>query len=169
MSDTAQPANLSLAHPNTFKFTLTRTPNLVYSLQRIDLPGMSISGTQVYPGPLAHTDFTVPGEKITYDPLTIGCLLDEDFVGWLEIVGWMRELINAPGAKPKRVPLKNMSDATILLNNNKFRSNMAAKIYNLYPTNIGPVSFDYSIGPDAPLVYDVTFNYSHYEVVSLKE
>lgn len=168
MSDTAQPSNLSLAQPNTFKFTLTRLPNFVYGLQRVDLPGLTISGNQVYTGPFAHTDYTVPGEKITYDPLTVGCLLDEDFVGWQEVVSWMKELIVAPGAKPKRVPIKNMSDATILLNNNKFRSNMAAKFYNLYPTNIGPVSFDYSVGPDSPLVYDVTFNYSHYEMVPLK-
>jgi hypothetical protein len=136
---------------------------VVYNVQRTDLPGLSISGTQMYAGPMAEVDFTVPGEKATFDPLNLGIILDEDMRGWEEIFNWMMEAIKAPGkGGPKTQPIKLLTDATLLLNNNKFRSNIAVRFHNLYPTNLGVVSFDYSLAPDTALTFDVTFNYSHF-------
>ena len=159
-----QPDNLSLAQPNTFKFALTTIPNVVYNLQRVDLPGINISGTTVPTGPWTHADFSVPGEKLTYDPLTMGVLMDEDFIGWKEVHDWMRRCTVAPGATPKTHPIKELADGTLLVNNNYFKSNIQFTFYNMYPTYLGTIPFDYSIGPDSPITYDITLNYSHYDI-----
>lgn len=168
MTDTTlinQPENLSILAPNTYSLVFARQPSFTYNLQRADLPSVTLGVASTATGPFTQEDFTTPGEKLTYDPLVIGLIVDEDLVAYQNLIDWQRECIVANGfGLALGQPLKKMSDATLILRTNKFNSNVKFIFKDVFPINLGVLSFDYSRGPDSPLVLDVTLNFRRFDM-----
>ena len=163
-----RPNNLDLQAPNTFQLVFAKLPEIIYRVQRVDMPGVSLGTVPVYTGPNTQHDFTVPGEKLTYDPINMGILLDEDFDSYIEVLNWMRECTTSKGVgRATGEPLKAMSDATLIMQTNKFNPNKRLVLYDIFPIQLGAISLDYTIDPSSPLVYDVTFNFRTYEFVNI--
>ena len=84
----AKTTNPNFLSPLSFKFILSRTPNLNFDVQTVRLPGMSLSSTDT-----ATPFVTIPNSgKITYSPLTITFRVNEDMSDYLEINNWMEGL-----------------------------------------------------------------------------
>lgn len=161
--DNHQPDNVSLLAPNAYKLVFTKIPNLVYNAQRVDLPGLTLGTAQVFTGPFTFEDVTVPGEKITYDPLSVGIIMDEDMKSWEEIYNWMFECAASKG-KGLTIGerLKAMGDCSVIVQTNKFNPSMKYNFYDIFPVTLGVVPFDYTSDPSTPIIYDVTFNFRRY-------
>ena len=167
MAKTKASTNKNFMQSQNYTFAIDRITTVVYNLQGLDFPGITLNQAPVYAGPTAETDPQYPGEKITYDPITVRALLDENMVGYFEIVDWMRAAAKSPGLPRLLQPgqrIKEFSDATLIITTNKFNLNIKTKFVNMWPTNIGPINFDYTIGPDVVPIYDVTFIYHYYTV-----
>lgn len=162
------PNSIDLQAPNTFQMAFKRIPQTVYNIQRVDFPGISMGTVQAFTGPITEHDFTLPGEKLQYDPLSLGILLDENFNCYTELLDWMRACIVAPGVgRTVGQPLKEMTDATLVLQTNKFKPNKRVIFYDIYPTLLSAFSLDYQVDPNSPITFDCTFNYRAYKFESI--
>lgn len=122
-------------------------------------------GTVLVPtGPITNHDFFVPGEKLTFDPLNMGILLDENLDSYVELLNWMKECTTSPGIGRKVGELKAMTDATLILQTNKFNSNKRVIFEHIFPTQISGFSFDYQTDPMTPITVDCTFQYRFYRI-----
>jgi hypothetical protein len=90
MTQFCAPDNMSLLNPNEFRFFIHRAPTLMFFVQKVDLPSMSMEDTVPTENPF--TTVHVPGDHITFDPLPVTFLVDEDLKGYTEVYEWMRAL-----------------------------------------------------------------------------
>ena len=70
---TRQPAKLDYASPIQFRFKCTKLPEVEFTCQTANIPGISL-GSATQPTPLI--DVPLPGDKINYQSLDISFLVD---------------------------------------------------------------------------------------------
>lgn len=137
----AKSTNPNFLSPLSFKFVLARAPNLVFNIQSVRLPGMSLSSTET-----ATPFVSIPNSgKIVYSPLTITFRVNEDMSDYLEINNWL-EGLGSPTNFTQYKQLKNSnaglySDATLVINNSRKKGNMSATFYDLFPIDISDLQF----------------------------
>ena len=189
---TRQPAKMDYASPVQFRFKCTKLPQVEFFCQSANIPGISLgSGTQ----PTSLVDVPIPGDKITYQDLSITFIVDENLNNYKEIHDWLlglgfpnkhqqfKDLQTAgqdrfpgstagptvPGIKEVK-PLSEggiYSDATLTVLNSKNIANTEIRFQNLYPTSLGSLSYDVKASDVDYLQALVSFNYMYYEIVQI--
>lgn len=160
------PNNKSFLSNNKYQLVVARLPNVQFFTQSITLPNISLSNVRVQN---PYTSLPVPGNQITYDPLTVNYAVDEDMQAWFEIYDWMTNLGN-PESLDKlgsltKTPGKNnsvTSDATLLVKTNANNINIKFHFFDLFPTDLSGVTFTSTEGHDF-LYSSITFAYSHFK------
>ena len=79
--------NRNFLSPVGFKFTLNRAPKVAFFGNSTNIPGMTL-GIAVQPTYLKDID--IPGDKITFNDLTLRFLVDENLENYVEIQNWIR-------------------------------------------------------------------------------
>lgn len=163
---TFEPTNKSFLSDNKFQFVIDRLPNLTFFIQTINLPGITLLSTTVN-NPFVATP--IAGNQLIFGQLTAGIIVDENLEGWSEIYNWIVQLGN-PQTLDKignltKLPGKNnsiTSDASLLIKTNSNNPNILIKFIDLFPVEIGEISFT-SIGNSQEFTTSsVTFGYSYY-------
>ena len=107
-----QPTKLDYASPTQFKFSILKLPKVEYFCTSVNIPGISLGGNPSQATPLK--DVPLPGDKLTYEPLSMTFLVDENLENFQEIHGWLvglgfprdhrefRNLLNQEDKKEKR-------------------------------------------------------------------
>lgn len=85
----ANPTTQDLLLPNRFRLDLKRAPNVNYWIQKVSIPGFSISSPD-QPNPFVKIPKS--GEHIEYEQLGITFLIQNDFANYLELYAWLRSL-----------------------------------------------------------------------------
>ena len=82
-----QPTKLDYASPTQFKFSIQKLPKVEYFCTSVNVPGIELSsgGTQ---GTMLK-DIPLPGNKLTYEPLQMRFIVDENLENFQEIHGWL--------------------------------------------------------------------------------
>jgi hypothetical protein len=161
------PDNKSFLSNNKFDFTLERIPNFTFLVQSASLPNMSLSASN-FQTPLVNIQ--IPGTMLTFAPLTISFIVDENMESWYEIYNWMFQLGNpeelnkignltgVPGA------LNNIvSDANLIIKTNSNNPNWRVRFHDLFPTDIGEINFS-TIDTQEFITSSATFAYTYYEL-----
>ena len=161
------PDNKSFLSNNKFDFTLERIPNFTFLVQSASLPSMSLSASN-FQTPLVNIQ--IPGTMLTFAPLTISFIVDENMESWYEIYNWMFQLGNpeelnkignltgVPGA------LNNIvSDANLIIKTNSNNPNWRVRFHDLFPTDIGEINFS-TIDTQEFITSSATFAYTYYEL-----
>jgi hypothetical protein len=189
---TRQPAKLDYASPIQFRFKCTKLPEVEFTCQTANIPGISL-GSGVQPTPLV--DIPIPGEKISYQSLDINFLVDENLNNYKEIHDWLIGIgfpqnytqfqnlqtdgsdrfpgstrSTAPTGKSIPQPLKEgaiYSDATLTVLNSKNIAKTEIRFQNLYPTSLGSLSYDVKLTDVDYLQASVSFAYMYYEIVQV--
>ena len=189
---TRQPAKLDYASPIQFRFKCTKLPEVEFTCQTANIPGISL-GSGVQPTPLV--DIPIPGEKISYQSLDINFLVDENLNNYKEIHDWIIALgfpqnhtqfadLQAAGADrypgstsgaivPETniaVPLSEggtYSDATLTVLNSKNIAVTEIRFDNIFPTSLGALSYDVQASDVNYLQASVDFSYMYYDIVQL--
>jgi hypothetical protein len=112
------------------------------------------------------------GEKLTYDPLTISAIMDEDLRVWEETYNWLKSLTRPHSFSeyPRKGPDKRTLieplyfDGFLTLNTNANNPNLRFKFRNCHPTAIGMVNFDTKVNADVIPTCDLTFRYDTFEI-----
>lgn len=167
------PAGLNPLSPNGFNFSISKVPNVSFFCQEANLPGITLGE------PTFSTPFSIqplPGDTLTYDPLVIQFLIDEQMLNYNVVYNWIIAL-GFPESYAQYKSLlagdtvvyselaKNCSDATLQIldsNNNAIRS---VTFYDVVPTSLGALTFTSTNDGVNYLVGTATFKFGHYNFV----
>tara|TARA_X000000950_G_C13704984_1_gene573731 strand:+ start:63 stop:686 length:624 start_codon:yes stop_codon:yes gene_type:complete len=188
-----QPTNLDYASPTQFKFNILKLPKVEFFCTAVNIPGITL-GTASMATPLK--DIPLPGDKLSYDPLNMTFLVDENLENWQEIHGWIRGLgfsdsyadyrgVLASGAdrfpgsdvpsletigKTKYGTAKDggtFSDATLTVLSSKNNSIVEVRFSDLYPISITGLNYDQQPTDVDYLTASVVFGYKIYNFASV--
>ena len=185
-----QPTKLDYASPTQFKFSIIKLPKVEYFCTAVNIPGITLGGTMSQPSPLK--DIPIPGEKLTYEPLSMTFLVDENLENFQEIHGWLvglgfprdhsefRDLVSSGN---DRFPAKNQSvsneigkvkygaantggtysDATLTVLSSKNNSQLEVRFRNMFPTGLTGLSYNQQAADVDYLTATVSFEYEIYD------
>ena len=165
------PTNINPLSPNGFMFTIAKLPELSFFCQEINLPGISLGEPAMF-NPFAQVP--IPGETLTYDSLNVKFLIDENMDNYVSIYNWIVALgfpnnydqyvnfVSANQIGSLSELAKNYSGATLQILNNTNTTSKTIEFVDLFPTNIGSISFMSTNQDVQYLVGDATFRFSYY-------
>jgi hypothetical protein len=172
MGISTNPTNQNLAQPSKFLLSFDRLPNLTFFCTGVNLPGISM-GEAVQQTPFI--DAPIPGDKIVYDTLEISFLIDEQLTSWMGIHDWMIGL-GFPESfdQYKNLPLQQRiqmkhekpqySDAIITIYSNKNNPVLQVRFIDLFPINLGSMSFNTADSAEAVMTSTASFKYTNYHI-----
>ena len=177
---TREPAKLDYASPVQFRFKCSKLPTVEFFCQTANIPGIGL-GVADIETPLKN--IPLPGDKVTYQDLSISFLVDENLENYKELHDWIIGL-GAPqkhsqfsdfralstdrfsGSKP--LPEGGMyADATLTVLNSKNIAVTEIRFQNIFPTSLGSLSYDVQASDVDYLSTEVDFSYMYYEIVQL--
>ena len=165
------PAGLNPLSPNGFNFSITKVPNVTFFCQQASLPGITLGD------PSFSTPFStqpLPGDTLSYEPLTVQFVIDEDMLNYNIIYNWIVSL-GFPESYQQYITLlagdtvqydelaKNYSDGVLQIldsNNNPVRS---VTFYDLFPTALETLTFASTNVDVSYLIGSATFKFGHYK------
>ena len=157
--------NKSFLSNNKYEFVIERLPNVVFFVQSINLPTITLATT---PTQTPFVQINTPGGILTFEQLTVNYIVDEDMASWREIYNWITALGN-PTSKNKLGNLalapgrsnNIVSDASLLVKTNSNNPNLTFSFKNLFPIELGGIQFS-SIENQEFLTSSITFLYDYY-------
>ena len=188
-----QPTSLDYASPTQFKFQITKLPKVEYFCTSVNLPALALSEVRQ---PTPFVDVPLPGTTLTYSPLNMTFLVDENLENFQEIHGWLRglgfpesytEYADGLAAGSDRAPSSGgavssepgkvkfgapsqaafFSDATLIILTSKNNPIKEIRFRDVYPTNIGELQYDQQAADVQYLTATVSFNYNRYDFANV--
>ena len=189
-----QPTAQDYASPTQFKFSILKIPKVEFFCTAVNIPGISLGGSPVQATPLK--DISLPGDKLTYEPLSMTFMIDENLENFQEIHGWLvglgfprdySEFRNLVASGDDRFPAKNQSistevgkvkygtpnvggiysDATLTILTSKNNPQLEVRFRDVYPTSLTGLSYDQQATDVQYLTATVTFGYSIYDFATV--
>ena len=158
------PDNENFLQPTSFRFVLSRTPEVVYFCQNVSVPTISVNATDIL-NQFPTTAIADP--KMQFEPLSLTFMINEDLGNWKEIFDWMKSFsINSEKYNPdiQTDPRNYQTDGTLVILNSNSRPQASVTFKNMFPTSLGEIDMSASdVGVD-PVSATVTFRYDTYDV-----
>jgi len=157
----SQPDNINLLSPVGFRFNIEYLPKTNWFLTSANLPGITL-GEVVQPTPLMPTQ--VPGNDLTWEPLNITFLVDENLNNWRELYDWLigigfpNEYSEYKNQKANQI----YSDATLTILNSNMNANYIIQFKDLFPTSLSEVAFDSASADIEGIKATASFRYLTY-------
>lgn len=176
--------NLFPASPTNHVIQFGRMPMTTFLVQEVNLPAVSGTIARVAtPGAITRH----VSDKLTYDPLTVTFMLDEEFRAWRELYAW---LLGMSGGYDRSVLVADFIQQHFEYTDidPKYRHANASRttagltiinpakipmlrfiFHNLYITSLGDVRFDTKATDTiTPLTCSATFEYDYYSQVQIR-
>lgn len=189
-----QPTKTDYASPTQFKFNILKLPKVEYFCTQVNLPGITLGGSLEQKTPLK--DIPLPGDKLSYDPLSMTFLVDENLENFQEIHGWLvglgfprdySEFRNLLSSGNDRFPTKTSSvsteigkvkygspnvggtysDATLTILTSKNNPQLEVRFRDVYPTALTGLTYSQQAADVDYLTATVSFNYSIYDFANV--
>lgn len=172
------PASQSYAQPTKFQLVFDRIANTVFYCTSVNIPGLDL-GTTLQATPFI--DLNVPGDKITFEPLSVTFLVDSKYYAWTDIHQW----ITGVGFPERFEQYKNLladsrrprmannattgirppySDASLIVYSSKNNPILRFSFKDCYPVSLGAVNLSYQLDPTKPITVTSTFNFSYFTI-----
>ena len=185
-----QPTKLDYASPTQFKFSILKLPKVEYFCTSVNVPGISL-GDAVQATSLKN--IPIPGDKLTYEPLQMTFLVDENLENFQEIHGWLvglgfprdhTEFRNLLSSGNDRFPTRNatnvsteagktkfaaadtgptLSDATLTVLSSKNNAQVEVRFRDVYPTGLTGLAYNQQAADVDYLTATVSFSYLIYD------
>ena len=174
-----QPTNLNYLSPVNFKFQINKLPKTKYFCTGVTVPAISLSeNTQ---GTTLGIPVYLPGDKLTFDPLAIKFIVDEDMTNYQEIYNWMIQLapgydtddyrdlvgssITTSGFDSRDGDYSKMySDASLIVNTSSNNANIEFTFEDCFPTSLSAVDFSAIAADDDHITADLTLRYTLFKI-----
>jgi hypothetical protein len=162
------PTDPNFLASNYYFFSVTRIPNLTYSVQSANLPSIGM-GVINQPSNLGLPP-KIPATNYSFGELEVSFLVNAQMTNWLEIYNWMKGIgnlkddttnLNYDPASTSGV----FSDGTLLVTNSAYKPILQASFKYLFPKSLGDISFNTQTTTNEPVKCSVTFAYSYYEIL----
>ena len=191
---TRQPTKLDYASPTQFKFSILKLPKVEYFCTSVNIPGIELSSGGVQATTLK--DIPIPGNKLTYEPLQMRFIVDENLENFQEIHGWLvglgyprdhNEFQNLLTAGTDRFPSRTTSkssepgkakfsaidiggtysDATLTVLSSKNNAEVEIRFRDVYPTGLTGLQYDQQAADVDYLTATVSFQYLVYDFANV--
>lgn len=169
------PENTNLLQPTKYILSFERLGSIQYFCQTVNVPGVNLGQA-----PLSYMmgDVFSPGNKITYNPLAIRFLIDEELDTWNSLYKWFLSIASMDGFDERnrlsnlqngigKKSLKNYSDATLTVLSALNNPIVRIKFTNVFPITLNDIGFDTTQSADNIITADATFMYDYYEIEKL--
>jgi hypothetical protein len=186
-----QPTKLDYSSPTQFRFLINQLPKVQYFTVSANVPGITL-GDATYATPLK--DIPLPGEKLTYEDLTITFIVDENLENYIEMHTWLTG-IGFPKDRSQfrdfRSTTSNMStstkgtskdigdvkattpemamtsDAVMTILTNKNNPVVECRFRDVFPTSLSGLTYSQNNTDVDYLTAEVNFKYTIYEIHTL--
>jgi hypothetical protein len=150
---------------SNFSANISRLPDFKYRIQKVVLPDIAISSTQL-PTPFKQVD--IPGDTINYGSLSIDFVLSESLDTYVEIVNWMKGLTAGDGFERfQKISLSSeglISDITINLYSNNNLPQYEYLCHDCFPISLSTPTLDASSTDDDTNIISVVFALSSFDI-----
>jgi hypothetical protein len=167
---TSIPENINPLSPNGFLFSIQKLPKLSYFAQQVSIPSINLPNIQ------ANTPFStiqIAGGLLTYEPLSIDFLVDENMANYLSISDWIvamgfpenyQQYISWQNKDSLGLSelAKNYSDATLQILDSSNSVIQTVTFVDIIPTSLGNMSFLTTSTDVNYITCNVTFDYSYF-------
>ena len=190
---TRQPTKLDYASPTQFKFSILKLPKVEYFCTSVNVPGISLGdATQA----TSLKNIPLPGDKLTYEPLQMTFLVDENLENFQEIHCWLvglgfqrdhNEFQNLLTAGTDRFPSQStsqstepgkvkfgaadtggtFSDATLPVLSSKNNAQVEVRFRDVFPTGLTALQYNQQAADVDYLTATVSFQYLVYDFASV--
>lgn len=100
------------AKPISFQLIFDKIPEVVYKLQTINLPTVSVNPTRGFG--TGHSELFIPGDTVVFEDSIFDFIVDEDFTNYEKMFEWFKEITTNKSLTDR------VSNATLtILDNNK--------------------------------------------------
>lgn len=134
--------------------------------QSVIIPAVRITPSDVPGSTQGIHRAQLPGSSISFDPLIVNILVDENLQGWLGIYKWMLSLNNYvthdskawhPRGTPKAVTVH-------ILDNSKTKIVMSIHYYDAWPSDLGELEYNLTEDGDPKISCMVTLPFKSFAV-----
>ena len=189
-----QPTAQDYASPTQFRFSIIKLPKVEYFCTAVNLPGISLGGNMTQA--TTFKDLPIPGDKLSFEPLQMTFLVDENLENFQEIHGWLvglgfprdhAEFRSLLSSGNDRFPTKNasistepgkqkygaantgasFSDATLTVLTSKNNAQLEVRFRNLFPTSLTGLDYNQQSTDVNYLTATVTFSYDIYDFATV--
>jgi len=157
-------SNVNFLSPLGFRFLLNRVPNVEYFCQAASLPSISMNEV-VQQNPFVS--IPRPGDKITYEPLSLRFRIDEDMTNYLEIYNWIVGLGYPDSFNQYKNLSSIVSDGSIIILTSNNNPSIRIAFNDLFPLSLSPLAFDVSGSDVEYLEAEVSFRYTKFSIEKL--
>lgn len=173
-----QITNRNFLLPTGFKFSLGKYPKVDFFSNTASIPSINL-GVAIQPTYLK--DIPIPGDKLTYDDLTLEFLVDEELENYITIHQWLtgygypetveqyKELLDQDELSPGRQYSESgQSDGSLLVYNSNFNPVLNVKFTGLFPVSLSTIPFDSKEQTSTYVTANVTFKYTYYIIQKIE-
>ena len=163
------PQNTNLLQPTKFLLTFDRIDSVQYFCQSVSIPSISLGEvTRATP----FLDMFSPGTKLTYSPLDVDFIVDEDLVTWKNLYQWFTSIADPNGFEGRDgsreiQTLKHFSDATLTVLSALNNPVLRIQFRNCFPLTMGDINFDTKLSADSIVTVRATFRYESYTYLTI--
>ena len=172
--------NKSLLSKNNFRLLIDKVPNTEFYVKSVNIPGLQFTETVLAAG--IGLDAFFPGDKITFEALSVSFLVDEDLQNFKEIFDWMDSIV--PVSDPSDFAnyvnsaktstgelsaidndMNQYSDITLVTNTNKNIPNKFFRFHDAFPISLSGIELE-SGADGETVVATVEFRFTYYDIES---
>lgn len=159
--------NFSLLSGSHFEFTILGYPDLNFTVQTCNLPAVNSNPKEIM---TAVGPTHLAGDKLMYETLEIGFIVDETLNNWRSIYNWLRALATTNIIDAQHYnqyvnydkDLYSVGNLSILTNS--LHLNVNLKFHNLFPISLTGLDFSTKDVTDRKLFATATFAYDYYDI-----
>lgn len=168
------PINLNPLGANGYKFSIDKIPGMQYFCQEIALPSITL-GEATQATPLSM--IALPGDQVTYDPLTVDFLIDSKMANYTAIHDWITGLgfpidhtqysnFTALNSQPSLTDsAKAYSDGTLQILDGFNSPVRTIQFVDMVPQSLEALTFTSTSQDVVYLVGRATFRYTYYKFI----
>ena len=170
--------NKSLLNKNNFRLLIDKVPTVEYYVQSVNIPGLQF--TEVNQPFGIGVDAFFPGDKVTFDALSVTFLVDEDLENFKEMYDWMQSIVPVSSSsdfqsyvdsqKTTTGELSNInndlnqySQITLITNTNKNIPNKYFRFYDCFPISLGGLEL-LSGSESETVTCTAEFRFTYYDI-----
>ena len=150
---------IGYARPTGFRLSIDRLkyPNAEFNVQLAGIPDISAEGA---PMALPKRNLAISPDKITYSPLQITFLIDEELINYTEIHDWILGQVTESDDNI----LNKTRDMSLLIESSHNNVVKEIQFVDAYPTSLSSLIFDVRNTDMDYLAADASFEYSYFKV-----
>jgi len=174
-----QITNRNFLLPSAFKFILSQNRKIDFFCNEISIPRINL-GVAIQPTYLK--DIPIPGDKLTYDDLSLKFIVDENMENYIALHNWLRglgypenvyeyqELLDQDEIDPgKQTAYSGQSDGELIIYNSNFNPVSKVIFKGLFPTYLSTISFNSQVSDANYIIAEATFKYTSYDLITSTE